>query len=132
MSGCCGSDGMTNLTGIQDVSQVKSGITISEKAAEKIRSFIEAEELSPEEYGIRLTIQGGGCSGFSYELVLDRPAEDDKVYEDHGARVMIDPGTMPYVDGSSFDYVESLNGSGFAIRNPNAKRACGCGNSFAV
>lgn len=133
MANCCSGGGESPSM----VKQVKagakrSGIDITKKAALKIKSFLKSEKLPESEYGLRLGVEGGGCSGFSYSLELDKADEGDIVFESHGARVIMDPSTLPYVDGSVFDYIETVQGAGFAVDNPNVTRSCGCGNSFAV
>ena len=77
-------------------------------------------------------VRGGGCSGFQYALALDEQRDDDHVFDDHGIRVIVDPASLRYVDGSIVDYKESLMGSGFEVNNPNVVAACGCGSSFRV
>ena|SRR3712207_5237281 len=75
---------------------------------------------------------GGGCSGFQYALALDEKREDDHVFEASGIRVLVDPASMQYVDGSTVDFTESFMGSGFEVSNPNVVASCGCGSSFRV
>jgi iron-sulfur cluster assembly protein len=105
-------------------------ITITESAAVKIRELM-AEEPDAESGVLRVAIQGGGCSGFQYELGFDRgPQDGDNEVEMHGVTVVVDPFSAPYLTGSEIDYVDALMGAGFAINNPNVQAACGCGSSF--
>lgn len=104
-------------------------VTLTEKAASKVRELI-AERDEAERLALRLYVKGGGCSGFSYGLALDTPAEGDEVIEADGVTVLIDPMSLRFVKGSQIDYREALMGGGFAIQNPNAVRTCGCGSSF--
>jgi iron-sulfur cluster assembly protein len=82
--------------------------------------------------GLRVGVRGGGCSGFQYALALDQRRADDHVFEAQGIRVIVDPASIRYVDGSTVDYTESLMGSGFEVQNPNVVASCGCGSSFRV
>ena len=77
-------------------------------------------------------VRGGGCSGFQYALALDEKRDDDQVFDTEGIRVLVDPASLRYVDGSEVDCTESLMGSGFEVNNPNVVAACGCGSSFRV
>jgi iron-sulfur cluster insertion protein len=104
-------------------------VTVTDTAARKIQD-LKLEEGKPD-WGLRLRVVGGGCSGFSYELGWeDAAAEDDQVVESAGVKVFVDPQSAQYVTGAEVDYVEGLYGSGFSIKNPNAKGSCGCGHSF--
>ncbi|MBI4553768.1 MAG: iron-sulfur cluster insertion protein ErpA [Candidatus Latescibacteria bacterium] len=106
-------------------------VTVTETAAEKIRTML-TDQGHPE-YGLRMMIMGGGCSGFQYRLAFDKEAsEADRVIEAHGVRVFVDMKSAIYLMGSELDYVEGLMGAGFKINNPNAKGTCGCGESFHV
>ncbi len=104
-------------------------ITLSETAAKKI-SDLRLEEGKPE-WGLRIRIVGGGCSGMSYELGWEEAAvESDNVIESHGVKVFVDAHSAPYLQGSEIDYVDNnMMGAGFAIKNPNVKSSCGCGSS---
>lgn len=104
-------------------------LTISETAAKKVND-LRLEEGKPE-WGLRLRVVGGGCSGFSYELGWeDAGQEGDAVVESAGVKVFVDSMSVQYVDGVEIDYVDNMVGSGFSIKNPNAKGTCGCGHSF--
>ncbi len=107
-------------------------ITISDKAAVKLKDLLETEKKPADQFGLRLGVRGGGCSGLSYVMAFDTPKEGDQTFTKEGVRVFVDPKSLLYVDGSELDYVDALTGAGFAIRNPNAKGSCGCGESFQV
>jgi iron-sulfur cluster insertion protein len=104
-------------------------VTLTETAAKKI-SDLRLEEGKPE-WGLRIRIVGGGCSGMSYELGWDdTPVEGDNVVETNGVKVFVDSHSAPYLQGSEIDYVDNnMLGAGFAIKNPNVKSSCGCGSS---
>jgi iron-sulfur cluster insertion protein len=106
-------------------------INVSSTAATKIGELL-AEEQKPES-GLRVFVQGGGCSGFQYGLMIeDAPGEVDQKLESNGVKLFIDPISARYLKGAEVDFVESVTGGGFTIRNPNAKSTCGCGQSFAT
>lgn len=107
-------------------------ITITEAAAEKIKDII-IDENNPDTK-LRVFVQGGGCSGFSYGFVLDEQQnEDDFTVEvDPRVTVLVDAMSMQYLEGAKIDYKEELMGSNFTIINPNATTTCGCGSSFSV
>lgn len=122
------------------VSAVESGttaeaepilITLSDKAAQKITE-IRGEENIEDSYALRLKVQGGGCSGFSYDLYFDQPQEMDRAFEVKGVKLMCDQMSLMYLVGTEVDYVEGLHGAGFKFVNPNVKSTCGCGSSFSV
>jgi iron-sulfur cluster assembly protein len=77
-------------------------------------------------------VRGGGCSGFQYQLAFDEERDGDIVFEDHGMKILVDRQSLSYVDGSEIDYVDSMQGAGFQVNNPNVVAACGCGSSFRV
>ena len=107
-------------------------VTLTEGAAAKI-SRLMAEEPAGEAEVLRVAIQGGGCSGFEYALGFDRGAQaGDHELEFHGVKVVVDPFSAPYLRGSTIDFLEGLQESGFKIDNPNVVSACGCGSSFQV
>src|SRR5215470_17371378 len=112
--------------------QTESVITLTERAAEKIRGLM-AEEPAGDAGVLRIAVQGGGCSGFEYALGFDRgPQEGDHELEAFGVRVVVDPFSAPYLQGASIDFLDGLQESGFKIENPNVSSACGCGHSFQV
>ena len=107
-------------------------VTLTERAATKI-SALMSEEPAGEAEVLRVAIQGGGCSGFEYALGFDRGAQEgDLELEHHGVKVVVDPFSAPYLQGSTIDFLETLQESGFKIDNPNVVAACGCGSSFQV
>jgi len=81
---------------------------------------------------LRVAVQGGGCSGFQYEIKLDEPADDDLVLEKNGQRVLVDRVSLPFLGGATIDFSEELIGARFVIDNPNATSSCGCGTSFSI
>ncbi len=104
-------------------------INVTPKAVQKIREAFAKNGV--EVGGLRLGVQGGGCSGLSYLFRLEpQPRPKDNVYEFDGVKVFVDPKSLLYLDGMTLDYKESLIHSGFVFENPNAKRTCGCGTSF--
>ncbi|RMD99790.1 MAG: iron-sulfur cluster insertion protein ErpA [Calditrichaeota bacterium] len=106
-------------------------IQLTEKAAEEIKKIIEQE--NDPELVLRVGVQGGGCSGLSYFLTLDKTIRpQDKVLEQHGVKLVIDAKSAMYISGTELDYTEGLMGKGFVFNNPNAVRTCGCGSSFSV
>lgn len=106
-------------------------VQLTEGAIAQIRKF--QAEAGMQEGGLRIAVVGGGCSGLSYKLDFQRaPAEKDKVFEVSGVKLFIDPKSFLYVRGLTLDYSGGLNGTGFTFQNPNAKKSCGCGTSFAV
>jgi len=107
-------------------------IEITEKAAAQVRK-LKADNNVPESHGLRVGVKGGGCSGMTYVLGFDEnPKENDKVLEQHGIRVLVDPKSLFYLSGTVLDFSDGLNGKGFVFKNPQATRTCGCGNSFGV
>jgi iron-sulfur cluster assembly protein len=104
-------------------------VTLTETAASKLRSIMQEKNLT--DYGLRVFIAGGGCSGFQYGMTFDNsPRDVDIVFEQQGLRVIVDPRSVDYIAGANIDYVDSLMGGGFQIENPNAVSTCGCGQSF--
>jgi iron-sulfur cluster assembly protein len=109
----------------------ESAVSVSDTAAEKIRALTAANAESAEQ-ALRVAVKGGGCSGFQYALALDKPKDDDHVFEQNGVAVVVDKVSMQFVFGSQVDYVDGLQGAGFTVNNPNVVAACGCGSSFQV
>ena len=107
-------------------------ITITDKGAEKVHEFLSAQGTVDTDSGLRVGVKGGGCSGFQYNLAFDEQRDGDAVFEYAGLKVYVDQPSLPYVRGSVIDYVESLQGAGFQVNNPNVVAACGCGSSFRV
>jgi iron-sulfur cluster assembly protein len=109
-----------------------TGIQVTEKAAARIRGVMAKENISPSEGGLRLGVQGGGCSGLSYNIRFDtQPRERDRIFQFGDVRVFIDPKSFIYLHGMVLDYEETLMHQGFVFQNPNAKKSCGCGTSFS-
>jgi iron-sulfur cluster assembly protein len=108
------------------------GINITEKALEHIRAAVQKEGVAAGEGGLRLGVQGGGCSGLSYNIRFDsQPRERDRVFEYGDVRVFIDPKSFVYLSGMTLEWEETLMHRGFVFQNPNAKKSCGCGSSFS-
>ena len=105
-------------------------ISLTENAAAKVKGILEQESIPAG--GLRIYVQGGGCSGFSYGMVLDEAAEGDQILEVAGVKVIVDPMSLRYLEGAEIDYKEDLMGGGFAVKNPNATSTCGCGHSFTT
>jgi len=102
---------------------------ISTKASGEIKKLLSEEDM-PNGF-LRVKVVPGGCSGFSYEMGFDDETEEsDQVFESDGVKVAIDELSYPYLNGSTLDFKDGLNGTGFAIENPNATGSCGCGQSF--
>lgn len=108
-------------------------INVTSLAAEKIHELLTEENKN--EAGLRVFVQGGGCSGFQYGLMIEEgegATEADQTIESNGVRLFVDPISVRYLKGAEVDFVDNLAGGGFTIRNPNAKSTCGCGSSFSV
>jgi iron-sulfur cluster assembly protein len=107
-------------------------ITITEKAVKRL-SDLRLEEGKSNDYNLRVSVKGGGCSGLMYDLTFDKDVlESDEVFEDNGLKILVDRKSMLYLLGTTLDFSDGLNGKGFQFINPNASRTCGCGESFAV
>lgn len=104
-------------------------IDISARALDKLRTILAQENDST--LCFRISVSGGGCSGFEYGFSLDQRQDDDFVL-DHGISILIDPMSMQYLQGAQIDFQESLMSSHFTVKNPNATATCGCGSSFAA
>jgi iron-sulfur cluster assembly protein len=106
-------------------------VTLTEKAAEKIREAILEQEESGSYEGVRLTVVGGGCSGFQYSMRLEsKTGEEDSVFDSDGLKVIVGQDSLEYLNGTEVDFVETPQGAGFKFNNPNVKSTCGCGESF--
>jgi iron-sulfur cluster assembly protein len=103
-------------------------VTLTDMATSKVKELMNGQ--SEADAGLRVAVRGGGCSGFQYALAFDEQRDGDQVYEYSDIRLLIDSESLPFVDGSEVDYVEGLQGAGFAVNNPNVVAACGCGQSF--
>ena len=98
------------------------------------RAFARLAEIGAASDGValRVAVEGGGCSGFQYEIKLDAPADDDLVLEGEGEKVVVDAVSLPFLSGATIDFTEELIGARFVIENPNATSSCGCGTSFSI
>ena len=106
-------------------------VNVSPAAASKISELLTEENKAGS--GLRVFVQGGGCSGFQYGLMIEENGgAGDQVFESNGVKLFIDPVSISYLKGAEVDFVDNLAGGGFTIRNPNAKSTCGCGSSFSV
>ena len=106
-------------------------VQLTETAIGKVREILDGQEPKPQ--GLRISVVGGGCSGFSYSMAFENtPNMLDKTYSFQGLKVFIDQASMLYLDGAEVDFVETLEGSGFKFNNPNVKSTCGCGSSFSA
>jgi iron-sulfur cluster assembly protein len=107
-------------------------VSLSEKAAVEVKKIITEQNL-PEETVLRVGVQGGGCSGFSYSLNFDSSVTDrDRVVEFHGVKLAVEKKFDPYLDGTVVDFYDGLEKRGFVFNNPNVVKSCGCGSSFQV
>jgi iron-sulfur cluster assembly accessory protein len=104
-------------------------ITLTPRAAQRVS--VMRTELGSAEKRLRIFVEGGGCSGFQYGMSFDVPKDGDNELESEGVRILIDPASLSYLQGSAVDFDDGLHGKGFEIKNPNAQSTCGCGKSFA-
>ncbi len=108
------------------------GVTVSDKALARIRAVLAGEGMAGEG-GVRLGVQGGGCSGLSYSVQFENgPQERDRVFTFNDVRIFVDPKSFIYLAGMTLDYEETLMKTGFVFQNPNATKSCGCGSSFSA
>ncbi|PHQ82123.1 MAG: iron-sulfur cluster assembly accessory protein [Phycisphaera sp.] len=108
-------------------------VTLTEKAAKEIGNIIAQQELDKDTVRLRLGVKGGGCSGFSYVLDLTETQKDsDEMFEQHGIKIVCDPKSLLYLNGTTVDFKDELMGRGFVFSNPNASATCGCGSSFSA
>ncbi len=110
------------------------GIQVTDKASKAVRRIAVKEGRENEDFGLRVGVKGGGCSGLLYVLSIQEntPLDTDRVVDDNGLHIFIDKRSYIYLAGTELDFSDGLNGKGFVFQNPNAKKACGCGNSFGV
>ena len=109
---------------------MSANITLTEAAASRIREILADE---PGKTALRVAVVGGGCSGFQYQFdLVDGPEPGDEVIEAHGAKVVIDPESLPFLLGSTIDFEDTLAARRFVVNNPNATSSCGCGVSFSI
>ncbi|MEM7301070.1 MAG: iron-sulfur cluster insertion protein ErpA [Pseudomonadota bacterium] len=107
-----------------------NSVTISENAARRVAKILASES---EKDALRVSVEGGGCSGFSYKFdLVSKQMDDDIVLHREGAKVLIDSVSLMYMEGSEIDFVDDLMGQAFKINNPNATASCGCGTSFSL
>ena len=112
---------------------VATPVIVTAEAAQKISQLLSEEQKL--EAGLRVFVQGGGCSGFQYGLMIEEgsgDAEVDRIFQSNGVTLFVDPISIRYLSGAEVDFVDNLTGGGFTIKNPNAKTTCGCGQSFGV
>ena len=108
-----------------------TNLEITPYATEKVKEIMAQQEPAP--VGLRVSVVGGGCSGFSYQMNFESQTNPiDKVFEFEGLKVFVDQASLMYLKGTKIDFVETLEGSGFKFENPNVKSTCGCGSSFTV
>jgi iron-sulfur cluster insertion protein len=113
------------------VTDMPPPLLFSDNAAKKVKQLIE-EEGNPG-LKLRVVVTGGGCSGFQYGLMIDEGNTDgDQIFESNGVRLYVDPISVRYLKGAEVDFVDTVTGGGFTIKNPNAVSTCGCGQSFSV
>ncbi len=107
-------------------------INVSEMAATKITELLTEENKNGS--GLRVFVQGGGCSGFQYGIMIEENVQGagDQVYESHGVKLYVDPISIRYLENAEVDFVDNTTGGGFTIKNPNATSTCGCGQSFTT
>jgi iron-sulfur cluster assembly accessory protein len=110
---------------------VVPGVKLTPKALEAVKKLQQKERLGAEQ-GLRISVVGGGCSGFQYSLGFDSKKDGDMVTELDGVNVFVDEISLPYIAGTTLDYVEGLHNAGFRFDNPRATRTCGCGSSFSA
>ena len=109
------------------------GIVVTDKALSHIRAALDKQGISPAEGGLRLGIQGGGCSGMNYAIQFDtQPRAYDRIFQFGEVRVFIDPKSLVFLKGTTLDWEDTLMRQGFVFRNPNVATQCGCGTSFSV
>lgn len=103
--------------------------SVTERAFARLAEINDGAEV-PQ--ALRVAVEGGGCSGFQYDIRLDAPADDDLILESKGQRVLVDPVSLPFLEGAVIDFADELIGARFTIENPNAASSCGCGTSFSI
>ncbi len=124
--------GVMNMATLTE--QKPIGIQVTDKASKAVRRIAVKEGRETEDFGLRVGVKGGGCSGLLYVLSIQEntPLDTDRVVDDNGLHIFIDKRSYIYLAGTELDFSDGLNGKGFVFQNPNAKKACGCGNSFGV
>src|SRR5471030_2020431 len=125
--------GMTLLSAEGQQPRAKQAVEITKNALKRIRIAMAKEGISPDAGGLRLGVQGGGCSGLSYNIRFDtQPRERDRIFQFNDVRVFVDPKSFIYLHGMILDYQETLMQQGFVFVNPQATKSCGCGTSFSA
>jgi iron-sulfur cluster assembly accessory protein len=120
-----------NLKEAQPLDSAASTLNLTPKAVEMVKRMRDKEGLSAQ-FGLRVSVVGGGCSGFQYSLAFDERKEGDTVTALDGVDIIVDEVSLPYLGGTTLDYVEGLHGAGFKFDNPRAGHTCGCGSSFSA
>ena len=122
-----------NVLNAENQAPTQKGIQVTDRAIRRIRIALAKEGISPAEGGLRLGVQGGGCSGLSYNIRFDsQPRERDRIFNFEDVRVFVDPKSFIYLSGMILDYEETLMRQGFNFINPNSTKSCGCGSSFTA
>lgn len=117
---------------MNNITDLTQEIKITEKAAKEIKRIMEENNI-PENFGLRVGVKGGGCSGLTYTLGFDgEQKEADTIINSNGVKLFVDGKSLFYLSGTELDFSDGLNGRGFIFNNPNAKKTCGCGESFGV
>ncbi|MBK7629920.1 MAG: iron-sulfur cluster insertion protein ErpA [Ignavibacteriales bacterium] len=112
--------------------QIESEISITDKAVKEIKRIMDENKIT-QEFGLRIGVKGGGCSGLTYTLGFDpENREGDSIIEQDGVKLFVDGKSLFYLSGTQLDFSDGLNGKGFIFNNPNATKSCGCGESFGV
>jgi len=108
-------------------------VELTETAAREIKTICEQQKLDPENVFLKVGVKGGGCSGFTYVLDLtENKSDNDELFDQHGVRIICDPKSLLYLEGTSIDFKDEIMGRGFVFKNPNASSTCGCGSSFSA
>lgn len=108
-------------------------INLTQNAAQQALKIMTDNQINTSQAGVKVGVKAGGCSGLNYVLdIVESPEDNDRVYVQNGVRIFVDPKSYLYLDGTEVDYESTMTGGGFKFQNPNAKRSCGCGTSFAV
>lgn len=127
---------MSTATPTSNTSTTTQGsdvVSLTEGAAREVRNIIQQQELEADKVRLRIGVKGGGCSGFSYLLDLtESQKETDEVFEQHGIKIIVDPKSLLYLNGTVIDFRDEIMGRGFVFQNPNATTTCGCGSSFSA
>lgn len=108
-------------------------VFLSESAAREVNNIVQQQELDASKIRLRVGVKGGGCSGFSYLLDMTESQKDsDEMFEQHGIKIIVDPKSLLYLNGTTIDFKDEIMGRGFVFQNPNATSSCGCGSSFSA